>query len=41
MDGKKDVFKYDLFRHTGFPEKAVHKYKALLLEFGYKVVIVD
>ncbi|CAK58417.1 unnamed protein product (macronuclear) [Paramecium tetraurelia] len=27
--------------HTGFPEKAVHKYKALLLEYGYKVVIVD
>ncbi|CAD8059529.1 unnamed protein product [Paramecium sonneborni] len=27
--------------HTGFPEKAVHKYKALLLDFGYKVVIVD
>ncbi|CAD8056618.1 unnamed protein product [Paramecium sonneborni] len=27
--------------HTGFPEKAVHKYKAILLEYGYKVVIVD
>ncbi|CAD8137335.1 unnamed protein product [Paramecium octaurelia] len=27
--------------HTGFPERAVHKYKALLLEYGYKVVIVD
>ncbi|CAD8048051.1 unnamed protein product [Paramecium primaurelia] len=27
--------------HTGFPERAVHKYKALLLEYGYKVAIVD
>ena len=27
--------------HTGFPEKAIQKYAKMLIDFGFKVAIVD